>query len=148
MKHSGPPSDIGVDLLVLGAILSFPVHIRGGLLYVGDGHATQGDGELSGVAIEQRATVALQVNVIKDWTFARPGVATESFPMTIGSARPLEDAPRFAYREPVRGISADHGFDEINAYMLLGQSRTHPARKHARSENYHGCVDLKKNLVS
>jgi amidase len=148
MKHSGPPSDIGVDLLVLGAILSFQVHIRGGLRYVGGGHATQRDGELSGVAIEQRTAVTLQVNVIKSWTFARSGLETENFPMTIGSARPLEEAPRFAYREPLRGISADYGFDEINAYMLLSQSRAHPARKHARSENYHGCVDLKKNLVS
>ena len=42
-----------------GAILYFPVHAKGGLLYVGDCHATQGDGELSGVAIEQRATVTL-----------------------------------------------------------------------------------------
>jgi amidase len=148
MKHSGPPSDIGVDLLVLGAILSFPVHIRGGLRHVGDGHATQRDDELFGVAIDQRAAVTLQVNVIKGWTFARPGLETENSPTTIGSARPLEDAPRLAYREPVRGISADCGFDEINAYMLLSQGRTHLARKHARSKNYHGCVDLKKNLVS
>jgi len=44
-----------------GAILYFPVHTKGGLLYVGDCHATQGDGELSGVAIEQRATVTLQI---------------------------------------------------------------------------------------
>jgi amidase len=148
MKHSGPPSDIGVDLLALGAILSFPVHIRGGLRYVGDGHATQRDGELSGAAIDQRAAVTLPVNVIKGWTSARPGLETENFPMTICSARPLEDVPRFAYREPVRGISADYGFDEINAYMLLSQGRTHPARKHGRSENYRGCVDLKKDLVS
>ena len=42
-----------------GAILYFPVHVKGGLLYVGDCHAAQGDGELSGVAIEQRATVTL-----------------------------------------------------------------------------------------
>jgi amidase len=148
MKHSGPPSDIGVDLLVLGAILSFPAHISGGLRYVGDGQVTQRDGEWSGVAIDQRGAVTLKVNVIKGWTFARPGLATENFPMTIGCARPLEDAPGFAYREPVRGISADDGFDGINAYVLLSQGSTHPARKHGRSENYRGCVDLKKNLVS
>ena len=56
--------------------------------------ATQGDGELSGVAIEQRATVTLQVDVIKNWSFAWPRLETDQFIMTIGSARPLEDAAR------------------------------------------------------
>src|SRR6266702_1472005 len=105
-----------------GAILYFPVHTKGGLLYVGDCHATQGDGELSGVAIEQRATVTLQVDVIKGWSFAWPRLETENFLMTIGSARPLEDAARIAYRELVRWMSADYGFDEIDAYMLLSQA--------------------------
>ena len=52
--------------------------------------------------------------------------------MTIGSARPLEDAARIAYRELTRWMSADYGFDEImcqlyaagmeHAYMLLSQA--------------------------
>ena len=105
-----------------GAILYFPVHTKGGLLYVGDCHATQGDGELSGVAIEQRARVTLQIDVIKGWSFAWPRLETQNFLMTIGSARPLEDAARIAYRELVRWMSADYGFDEIDAYMLLSQA--------------------------
>jgi amidase len=105
-----------------GAILYFPVHVDGGLLYVGDCHAAQGDGELSGVAIEQRATATLQVDAIKGWSFAWPRLETENFLMTIGSARPLEDAARIAYRELVRWMSADYGFDEIDAYMLLSQA--------------------------
>jgi amidase len=42
-----------------GAIIYLPVYKTGGLLYVGDCHATQGDGELTGVAIDQPATVTL-----------------------------------------------------------------------------------------
>jgi acetamidase/formamidase len=116
MKHSDPPSDLGVNLLVRGAILSF--RCTSEAVYVGDCCATQGDGELSGVAIEQRATVTLQVKVIKGWTCARPG----NLLVVIGSARPPEGAPRITYREPVRGISADYGFGEHNAYMLLSQA--------------------------
>ena len=82
----------------------------------------QGDGELSGVAIEQRATVTLQIDVIKGWSFAWPRLETENFLMTIGSARPLEDAASIAYRELVRWMSAEYGFDEIDAYMLLSQA--------------------------
>jgi acetamidase/formamidase len=77
---------------------------------------------LSGVAIEQRATVTLQVDVIKGWSFAWPRLETENVLMTIGSARPLEDAARIAYRELVRWMSGEYGFDEIDAYMLLSQA--------------------------
>jgi len=75
MTRRGPPSGIGVNLLVPGAILCFPTHVRDGLLDVGDGHAARGDG-------------------------ARPEPATENFLMTIGNARPPEDASRSARREP------------------------------------------------
>jgi amidase len=105
-----------------GAILYLPVHTEGALLYLGDCHAAQGDGELCGVAVEQMATVTLQVDVIKGWSFAWPRLETEAFIMTIGSARPLEDASRIAYRELTRWMVADYGFDELDAYMLLTQA--------------------------
>ena len=131
-----------------GAILYFPVHTKGGLLYVGDCHATQGDGELSGVAIEQRAAVTLQVDVIKGWRFAWPRLETENFLMTIGSARPLEDAARIAYRELVRWMSADYGFDEIDAYMLLSQAGRIRLGNMVDPKYTMGASILKKYLVS
>ncbi len=131
-----------------GAILYFPVHVKGGLLYVGDCHATQGDGELSGVAIEQRATVTLQIDVIKGWNFAWPRLETENFLMTIGSARPLEDAARIAYRELVRWMSADYGFDEIDAYMLLSQAGRIRLGNMVDPKYTMGASVLKKYLVS
>jgi acetamidase/formamidase len=105
-----------------GSILYFPVHTKGALLYLGDCHAAQGDGELCGVAVEQAATVTLHVDLIKGWSFAWPRLETERFIMTIGSARPLEDAARIAYRELIRWMQADHGFDELDAYLLLTQA--------------------------
>jgi amidase len=42
--------------------------------------------------------------------------------MTIGSARPMEDAARIAYRELIRWLAADYGFDELEAYFLLTQA--------------------------
>jgi amidase len=131
-----------------GAILYFPVHSKGGLLYVGDCHATQGDGELSGVAIEQRATVTLQIDVIKGWSFAWPRLETQNFLMTIGSARPLEDAARIAYRELVRWMSADYGFDEIDAYMLLSQAGRIRLGNMVDPKYTMGASILKKYLVS
>ncbi len=105
-----------------GSVIYLPVHINGASLFVGDCHATQGDGELTGVAVEQRATVTLRIDLIKNWSFTWPRLETADFIMTIGSARPLEDAARIAYRELCRWMAADYGFDELDAYMLLSQA--------------------------
>src|SRR3981189_3806490 len=130
-----PGGNMDLPDVAPGAILYFPVHTKGGLLYVGDCHAAQGDGELSGVAIEQRATVTMQIDVIKGWGFAWPRLETRDFVMTIGSARPLEDAARIAYRELVRWMSKEYGFDEIDAYMLLSPAGRIRLRLHAGTQN-------------
>jgi amidase len=102
-----------------GAVIYLPVNRDGALLYLGDCHAVQGDGELCGVALEMPATVELQVDLIKNHTIAWPRLENESVFMTIGSARPLEDAARIAYRELVRWMATDLGVGDDEAYMLL-----------------------------
>jgi amidase len=105
-----------------GAIAYFPVHHNGAYLYLGDCHATQGDGELCGVAVEMPSTTTVQVDLIKGWSIAWPRLENERCIMAIGSSRPMEDAARIAYRELVRWLRADYGFDEIEAYFLLTQA--------------------------
>src|SRR5690606_7310038 len=55
-----------------GAIAYFPVHHEGAYLYLGDCHATQGDGELCGVAVEMQSTTTVQVDLIRDWPITWP----------------------------------------------------------------------------
>ena len=105
-----------------GAIVYFPVHHKEAYLYLGDCHATQGDGELCGVAVEMAATVTLQVDLIKGWPIAWPRLENERFIMTIGSTRPMEDAARIAYRELIRWLVADYGWDQLEAYFFLTQA--------------------------
>jgi len=105
-----------------GAVVYFPVHHAGAYLFLGDCHATQGDGELCGVAVEMDATVVIQVDLIKNWSIAWPRLETEEFIMTLGSTRPMEDAARIAYRELVRWMEQDYGFDVYEAYFLLTQA--------------------------
>lgn len=102
-----------------GAIIYLPVNKAGGFLYLGDCHAIQGDGELCGVALEIPATVELQIDLIKGYGNTWPQLETEEMMMFIGSARPLEDACRIAYRELVRWLAAETGQSEDDAYMLL-----------------------------
>jgi len=104
-----------------GTVIYLPVNAPGALLYLGDCHATQGDGELCGVALEHPTHTVVQVDLIKRWPLAWPRLETAEFFMTIGSGRPMEDAARIAYRELVRWMAADFGFDELEAYLLLTQ---------------------------
>jgi amidase len=108
--------DVAVD-----SVIYLPVNTKGALLYLGDCHAAQGDGELCGVAVEHPTVTTVQVDLIKNWTIQWPRLETKDFFMTIGSGRPMEDAARIAYRELVRWMASDFGFDELDAYLLLTQ---------------------------
>ena len=67
------------------------------------------------------STTTIRVDLIKGWTIEWPRLETEDFIMAIGSTRPLEDATRIAYRELVRWMAADYGFEKWDAYMMLSQ---------------------------
>jgi len=105
-----------------GAILYFPIHHKDAYLYLGDCHATQGDGELCGVAVEIPSTTTIQIDLIKDWRIAWPRLENDRFIMTIGSGRPMEDAARIAYRELVRWLVEDYGWEKYEAYFFLTQA--------------------------
>jgi amidase len=105
-----------------GAILYFPVHRNDAYPYLGDCHATQGDGELCGVAVEMASTTTIQVDLIKNWRINWPRLENEQLIMTIGSARPMEDAIRIAYRELIRWLVEDYGWDKLDAYFFLTQA--------------------------
>ena len=84
-------------------------------------HACQGDGEVCGTAVEYPTTTTIRVDLIKGWTIEWPRLENEEFIMAIGSARPLEDAARIAYRELVLWMAPEYGFDQWDAYMMLSQ---------------------------
>jgi acetamidase/formamidase len=104
-----------------GTVTYLPVRVPGARLFIGDAHACQGDGEVCGVAVEHASLTTIRVDVIKKWTIEWPRLETDDLIMAIGSARPLEDATRIAYRELIRWMAADYGFDQLDAYMMLSQ---------------------------
>lgn len=105
-----------------GAVVYFPVLHDEALMYVGDCHGRQGDGELCGVAVEIAAVATLHVDLIKGWPIQGVRLETEEAIMSIGSARPMEDAARMAYRDLIRWMVDDYGFDEAEAYFLCTQA--------------------------
>ena len=104
-----------------GNTVYLPVNSPGALLFVGDGHATQGDAEVCGVATEIPTRGVFTANLIKSRAIATPRVESEEFIMTIGSARPMEDAARIAFYELVMWLESEHGIERLMAYQLCSQ---------------------------
>lgn len=104
-----------------GSITYLPVRSVGARLFIGDAHACQGDGEVCGTAVEYASKTTIQVDLIKSWQIDWPRLETEDKIMVIGSARPLEDAARIAYRELVLWMAKEYGYDQWDAYMMLSQ---------------------------
>ncbi len=102
-----------------GNTLMLPVSRPGALFGLGDVHAVQGDGEVCGVAVEVDAVVTLKFDLEKGRKIDWPRVESPDEIMTIGSARPLEDAARIAFREMVDWMARDYGWDRLDAYMFL-----------------------------
>jgi acetamidase/formamidase len=104
-----------------GATIYFPVAVPGALFFVGDGHATQGDGEIVGTGIEISFDVEFTVRVLKGKKINWPRAEDEQFIMTAGNARPLDQALQHATTEMTRWLQEDYGFDSTAAALLLGQ---------------------------
>jgi amidase len=104
-----------------GSITYLPVRTDGARVFIGDAHACQGDGEVCGTAVEYSSVTTIQVDLIKNWAIEWPRLETEQMIMAIGSARPLEDATRIAYKDLILWMEQDYGYDRWDAYMLLTQ---------------------------
>jgi amidase len=99
----------------------FPVTVRGALLFLGDGHAQMGDGEIAGTAIEVPMHARLQVDLIKGQKIAWPRFENTREIMALGAYRPLDDALRIAFTELIGWIHSETGMSELDAYQLLSQ---------------------------
>ncbi|HEX7287232.1 MAG TPA: acetamidase/formamidase family protein [Candidatus Angelobacter sp.] len=105
----------------VGNTVYFPVNVSGAMLFLGDGHAAMGDGEIAGTAIEVPLRSRVQVRVIKGRKISWPRFENDEYIMTVGAYRPLDDALRIAFTELVGWIHNDYGLSEMDAYQLLSQ---------------------------
>lgn len=128
--HSVPPGphggNIDVNLLQVGATLYLPVQVPGALLYVGDPHFAQGDGEVALTALEASLRVTLRVDrVPRADAVARfgevdgPLVETAEHLVPTGLHPDLDEAVRRCVRAAIRLLHARWGLDEHLAYAYL-----------------------------
>jgi acetamidase/formamidase len=102
------------------------VNVEGALFSVGDGHARQGEGETCGVAVECAMDVVLVVDLVKGVETPWPRLESDEYLMSVGSARPLEDAFRIAQTDLIGWIAAESGLDVMDAYQLITQVSESP----------------------
>ena len=104
-----------------GTTVYLPVFAPGALFHLGDAHATQGDGEITGTGIEIFAEVEFSVELQKGKKIGWPRGETNDYIFTVGNARPLDQALQHATTEMIRWLGQSYGFDTRSASTLLGQ---------------------------
>ena len=103
-----------------GATLYLPVFVPGALLFVGDGHALEGDGELTGDALETSMDVEFTVSLIKGESTGSPRAENEDYLMALGIANSLPEALQSATTELVNWLQRDYKLEPNEAAIVLG----------------------------
>jgi acetamidase/formamidase len=108
--------------IVEGSTVYLPVGQPGALLYIGDGHAAQGDGELNGNALETSMDVEFSVDVLPNKPLATPRVESPTHVMTVGLGGTLEDALRSATAGLSQWLEQDYALTPSEIAIVLGSS--------------------------
>lgn len=103
-----------------GTTVYLPVYHPGALLLVGDGHAAQGDGELTGDALETSMDIEFTVDLIRGRSVGAPYAEDADSWMMIGIAGSLDEALRRATTMAARYLEVEHGLNSTEAAVVLG----------------------------
>ena len=122
VQGSRPPGAFGGNLdvkdLTAGTTVYLPVFHPGALFYVGDPHGAQGDGEVSGTAIEQSLTGTFRLSVEKGRSITGPMAETEDHYILMGIDLDLDRAARHAVWEVVNFLVEEKGLSPAKALSL------------------------------
>ena len=106
--------------LVEGTTVYLPVNHPGALLFVGDGHAAQGDGELTGDALETSMDIEFTVDVIEGRNFGHPLAESGEYLMSIGIGGSLDQALQMATSGILRWLERDYKLAASEAAIIVG----------------------------
>jgi acetamidase/formamidase len=104
--------------LVAGTTLFIPVHAKGALFAVGDGHAAQGDGEVCVTGLETSLAGTLEFVVRKDLKLKWPRAETPTHHVVMGLDKDLTEAMKLATREAIDFLVTEKKLGREDAYML------------------------------
>jgi acetamidase/formamidase len=127
-----PPRRMGGNMdirdMSAGTELYLPVEVAGGLFSVGDTHATQGDGEVCGTAIESPCSLAAKFELIKNEKLAFPRFTTpgpvarhmdaKGYEVTTGIGTDLMEGAKAAVSGMIDLLTKRYKMNPVDAYML------------------------------
>ena len=121
--NSAPPGIHAGNLdnkeLVAGTTLYIPIHTKGALFELGDGHAGQGNGEVDITALETSLRGRLQLVVRKYMHLTWPRAETPTHLIAMGIDTSLVQATKLAVREAIALLQSVKGLSKDDAYMLV-----------------------------
>lgn len=123
MLNTIPPRANGGNLddpnLVAGTTVYFPVFVPGALFSIGDTHAVQGHGEVSGTAMEAPMRIVYEISVIKGGrSIPEPQYETDEYYATTGFATTIDEAAKKATRYMIDYLVEAKELSREQAYML------------------------------
>jgi len=123
MLSTIPPRENGGNMddpnMVEGTTVYFPVFVEGALFSIGDGHATQGAGEVCGTAIEAPMRFVYQVEVIKGKrSIKEPEYETDDYYAVTAFGTSIDEAAKKAVAYMVDYLVAEHNLNRNEAYAL------------------------------
>ncbi|MDE0075413.1 MAG: acetamidase/formamidase family protein [Gammaproteobacteria bacterium] len=118
-----PPRTNGGNMdnrhMIAGTTVYFPVQVEGALFSIGDAHAAQGDGEVSGSAIETPVRVVFEVEVMENTRgMVEPQYESDDYYAVTGFGTTIDEAARKATRYMIDYLVAEHGLTREEAYVL------------------------------
>src|SRR5688572_19939749 len=107
-----------------GSTVMLPVYHAGALLFIGDGHALQGDGEPIGTGVETSMDVEFTVELRKRANLSNPRLENAEYIVSIGSqpefVSPLDYALKLATSDMTEWLAKDYGMEPWAAHLLVG----------------------------
>lgn len=118
--------DVDLPQITTGATLILPINVPGALLSLGDAHAAQGDGEITGAGIEIEAEAEISCQVLAPDDAGWIALPQLNNLQSIGSIAAMEGndlthCARAAYRDLLQRLVRFYGFTMSEAYQVLGQ---------------------------
>ncbi|ACT60230.1 acetamidase/formamidase family protein [Hirschia baltica] len=102
-----------------GSTMYYPVQVKGGLFSIGDPHVSQGDGEISGTAIEASLDVFFQIIVRKDFKFPTPLLETDEHWIVHGFDEDLNKAMKNTAKDMLELLTDHQDLSANDAYSLM-----------------------------
>jgi amidase len=103
-----------------GTTLYLPVFQPGALFFLGDGHAAQGDGELTGDALETSMDVEFTIDLVKNFATDGPRAENSNYLMSMGIAGSLGEAMQEATSQLANWLERDYKLNANEVAVVLG----------------------------